>query len=222
MEHDRFIPKDIWRIFDSKVLVDFLYLQWQIYCLTRDTVKQVQRINNNIFNWFPQLSFPFASQSFFPFIDIHLSFSIPFISYHSFLSNSSSTFLIYLPPYLIFCHLFVFKLSSFPSSSHLLSLTNPEADFLDVIGTKVLRVLLAIHSHLYFTPWSKIDLQLVCNVNIVYRNLKSANSQECAQKPQRNCTFMNSASVSSCRPVFWSAETLCEGGGRCSEGLHSS
>jgi hypothetical protein len=27
-----------------------------------------------------------------------------------------------------------------------------------------------------------------------YRNLKSENSQDYAQKPQRNCTFMNSAS----------------------------
>jgi hypothetical protein len=27
-----------------------------------------------------------------------------------------------------------------------------------------------------------------------YRNLKSENTQDYAQKPQRNCTFMNSAS----------------------------
>ncbi len=39
------------------------------------------------------------------------------------------------------------------------------------------------------------DLKLVCNVNIVYRNFKSENSQDYAQKPQRNFTFMNSASV---------------------------
>jgi hypothetical protein len=32
------------------------------------------------------------------------------------------------------------------------------------------------------------------NVNIVYGNLKSENSQDNAQKPQRYCTFMNSAS----------------------------
>ncbi len=32
------------------------------------------------------------------------------------------------------------------------------------------------------------------NVNIVYANLKSENSQDYAQKPQRNCTFTNSAS----------------------------
>ncbi len=38
-------------------------------------------------------------------------------------------------------------------------------------------------------------LKLVCDVNIVYGNLKSENSQDYAQKPQRNCTFMNLASV---------------------------
>ncbi len=32
------------------------------------------------------------------------------------------------------------------------------------------------------------------NVNIVYGNLTSENSQDYAQKPQRNCTFMRSAS----------------------------
>jgi hypothetical protein len=37
-------------------------------------------------------------------------------------------------------------------------------------------------------------LKLVCNVNIIYGNLKSENSQDYAQKPQRSCTFMNSAS----------------------------
>jgi hypothetical protein len=41
---------------------------------------------------------------------------------------------------------------------------------------------------------TKSDLKLVCNVNIVYGNFKSENSQDYAQKPQRNCTFMNSAS----------------------------
>jgi hypothetical protein len=62
------------------------------------------------------------------------------------------------------------------------------------IGTKSLQSsLLAIHSHLYL---SKSGLKLVCKVNIVYGNLnKSENSQDYAQKPQRNCTFMNSASV---------------------------
>ncbi len=42
-------------------------------------------------------------------------------------------------------------------------------------------------------PLSKSDLKLVYNVNIVYGNLKSENSLAYAQKPQRNCTFMNSA-----------------------------
>jgi hypothetical protein len=31
-----------------------------------------------------------------------------------------------------------------------------------------------------------------------YRNLKSVNTQDYAQKPQRNFTFMNSASVQDC------------------------
>jgi hypothetical protein len=35
---------------------------------------------------------------------------------------------------------------------------------------------------------------MVFTVNIIYGNLKSENSQDYAQKPQRNCTFMNSAS----------------------------
>ncbi len=39
-------------------------------------------------------------------------------------------------------------------------------------------------------PWATV----VWN-NIVYRNIKSENYQDYAQKPQRNCTFMNSASV---------------------------
>ncbi len=75
-----------------------------------------------------------------------------------------------------------------------------EAEFLDVIGTKVLRVfLLDIHSHLcqriLFPALSKSGLKLVCNVNSVNRHLKPENSQDYSQKPQRNCAFMNSASV---------------------------
>jgi hypothetical protein len=54
-----------------------------------------------------------------------------------------------------------------------------EAEFLDVIG-----------------PPSNNCLRLVCNVNIVYGNLKSENSQDYVQKPERNYTFMNSASGS--------------------------
>jgi hypothetical protein len=41
---------------------------------------------------------------------------------------------------------------------------------------------------------SKSGLKLVCNENIVYGILKSDNSQDYGQKPQRHCTFMNSAS----------------------------
>ncbi len=43
-------------------------------------------------------------------------------------------------------------------------------------------------------PLSKSSLKLVCNVNIVYRILKSENSQDYARISQRNCTFMNSSS----------------------------
>ena len=41
-------------------------------------------------------------------------------------------------------------------------------------------------SPLLTPPLSKSGLKLVCNVNIVHGNLTSANSQEYAQKPQRN------------------------------------
>ncbi len=56
-----------------------------------------------------------------------------------------------------------------------------EAEFLDIIGTKVFRVfLLAIYSHLCYRfyspfPLSKSGLKLVCNVNIY---LKSENSPD--------------------------------------------
>jgi hypothetical protein len=83
-------------------------------------------------------------------------------------------------------------------------LISTEAEFLDdPIGTTVFRVfLLAIHSHLYsFTPpppppRAKVvcNSQQVCYFNIVYANLKSENSQDYAQKPQRNRTFMNPSS----------------------------
>jgi hypothetical protein len=43
------------------------------------------------------------------------------------------------------------------------------------------------------TPLDQKCLQLVCNVNR-NGNLKSENFQDYVQKPQRNCTFMNSAS----------------------------
>ncbi len=47
------------------------------------------------------------------------------------------------------------------------------------------------------SPPAKSGSKLVCNVNIVYGHLKSENSQDNAQKPQRNYTFMNSASGNS-------------------------
>jgi hypothetical protein len=84
---------------------------------------------------------------------------------------------------------------------------NPEAEFLDVIGTKVFGVfLLAIHSQLYqqiLLPSPNLEksgLKLACNVNIVNGNLQSENSQDYAQKPQRNLASKNSASAvtSSC------------------------
>jgi hypothetical protein len=44
-------------------------------------------------------------------------------------------------------------------------------------------------------PFSKSRLKkLVCNVKIVYGNLKFENYQDYAQKPQQNCTLMKSAS----------------------------
>ncbi len=90
--------------------------------------------------------------------------------------------------------------SKSPSTLSTLVYFRPETEFLNVIGTKDLRVfLLAIHSHLYIrilipSLLSKSCLKLVCNVNIVYGNLKSENSRDYAQKPQRNYAFMNSAS----------------------------
>jgi hypothetical protein len=75
-----------------------------------------------------------------------------------------------------------------------------EAELLDVIRTKVVRVFLllfTVTSTNRFTthlPMSKSGLKLVCNVNIVSENFRSENSQDCAKKPQQNCTFMNLAS----------------------------
>jgi hypothetical protein len=70
-----------------------------------------------------------------------------------------------------------------------------EAKFLDVIGTKIFYY---SQSPLFtdFTP-SPLEQKLFetgFSVNIVYENLKSENSQDYAQKPQRNFMFMNSAS----------------------------
>jgi hypothetical protein len=42
---------------------------------------------------------------------------------------------------------------------------------------------------------SRSGLKLVCNVNIVYGHLKSENFRDYVQKPQRNCTLINSTSA---------------------------
>jgi hypothetical protein len=95
---------------------------------------------------------------------------------------------------------------------------------LDAIQTKVLRVfLLTIHSHFHrfvfrfvflqahATPYSFYNSVLYTvkekggkpdgkphllpyDLTNSYRNLKSENPKDYAQKPQQNCTFMNSAS----------------------------
>ncbi len=49
-------------------------------------------------------------------------------------------------------------------------------------------------------PLSRSGLKLVCNVDILYGKLKSEYSQDYAQKPQRYCTFMISASGVN---LFW-------------------
>ncbi len=46
LEHDWFIHKELWRIFDSNALVDFFHLSRKISCLTGATVKNV-----NIYIW---------------------------------------------------------------------------------------------------------------------------------------------------------------------------
>jgi hypothetical protein len=66
----------------------------------------------------------------------------------------------------------------------------PEAEFLDVIRTKVTAT---NGVHPPPSPEQKW-FELVCNVNIVYRNLMSENFQDYAQKLQRHCRFVNSAS----------------------------
>jgi hypothetical protein len=57
------------------------------------------------------------------------------------------------------------------------------------------QILLPPPPPLFDQKWFKSGLKLVCNVNIVYGNLKSENSQDYAQEPQLNCKFMNSASL---------------------------
>ncbi len=81
--------------------------------------------------------------------------------------------------------------------------TEPETEFLD----KSLKSFLPCSSNGLYSPpppppQSKCSLKLVCNVNIVYGNLKSANSQDYTEKPRRKCTFMNSASVRNSQCAF--------------------
>ncbi len=85
------------------------------------------------------------------------------------------------------------------------TICSTEAEFLDVIRSEVLRdIFLLIYSQSPLLTdinppppphLSKSGLKPVCNVNIVCGNLKSENFQDFAQKPQRNCFFMNLASV---------------------------
>ncbi len=105
------------------------------------------------------------------------------------------------------CRLWLVHFWSFVSSHW------PEAKFLD----EILRVfLLVIHSHLYSFAWdfhfSKLTQPLTVSVKEKggkpdrkpfplpyglrnpYRNLQPENYQDYAQKPQLDCTFMNSAS----------------------------
>jgi hypothetical protein len=64
-----------------------------------------------------------------------------------------------------------------------------EAKFLEVIGTKVLLFTVTSTNGFHSpSPPNKSGLKLVCNVNIVYGNLKSESSQDYAQKTQRNCS----------------------------------
>ncbi len=88
---------------------------------------------------------------------------------------------------------------------------NLRAEFLVVNGAKVLRVfLLAVHRHLHWRilpppppPLSNSGLKLISNVNNVYGDLKAEISQDYAQKPQPNCTFMNSASGQVLYSILW-------------------
>ncbi len=108
----------------------------------------------------------------------------------------------------------------------------PEAEILDEIQTKVLRVfLLAIHSHLYSIASRFLFLQTHATSNSFnrfytvkkggkpyrkpyryplpydlknqYRNLMSENSQDYDQKPQWNCTFIDWASGPGLELSFW-------------------
>ncbi len=78
----------------------------------------------------------------------------------------------------------------------LIGVVCPEAEFLDVIETSFPPCY--FHSPLLsdFAPPSPLEqnwFEMDFYVNIVY--IKSENSEDYAQKPQRNCPFKNSASV---------------------------
>jgi hypothetical protein len=100
-----------------------------------------------------------------------------------------------------------FNLESFPCYINALTLPRAvafvwsEDEFLDITRIKVLRAfLLAIHSHLYtngFYP-SPLCAKLVWNWFVMKTLSKKTSSLRTLEiipkKPQRNCTFMNSAS----------------------------
>jgi hypothetical protein len=71
----------------------------------------------------------------------------------------------------------------------------PEAEFMDVIVIKILRVSSLLFTITFNRFYFPTTLEQKLFVNIVNENLKCENSQDYAQKPQQNYTFMNSASV---------------------------
>ncbi len=88
------------------------------------------------------------------------------------------------------------------SNSHIIVLTVPRGRILGCIWDKSIQSFPPCYSQSplltnFYTyppplpPTPTSSLKLVCDVNIVYGNLKSENSQDYAQKPQRNCTFMD-------------------------------
>ncbi len=85
-----------------------------------------------------------------------------------------------------------------------------EAEFLDVIGTKVFGVfLLSIQSHLSYGFYlSKNGLKLVCNVNIVYGNLSS---EKLARLCPENSTKLYVHEFGFCSPQSWNFITIFGG-----------
>jgi hypothetical protein len=85
----------------------------------------------------------------------------------------------------------------------------PEAKFLDVIGTKVLRVFLP-------PPLSKSGLKLVCTVNIVYGKLKTENSPDnlCPELSTKLYVhdFFGFCTMGSCKRVqyIWGWKQKCK------------